>query len=65
MPYWERNRKPFVGVYIQNSEDETLKSMARKNRLTQAQIARACLRAGMKFFEQDPAAVLALAKVDL
>jgi len=64
MPYIEKNKKPYVGIYIQKTEDMALKNMARKNRLTRAQITRACMRAGMKLFEQDPAAVLGLAKVD-
>jgi len=61
MPY--SDPKPYIGVYVHDSEDEMLKNMARENKITRAQMARACLRAGMKFFEQNPSEVLTLAKV--
>jgi len=61
MPY--TTPKPYIGVYVHDSEDEMLKSIARENKITRAQMARACMRAGLQIFEQNPEKVLALAKV--
>lgn len=61
MPY--TTPKPYIGVYVHDFEDEMLKSIAKENKITRAQIARGCMRAGLQLFEKDPEKVLALAKV--
>lgn len=53
--------KPFVGLYLMENEDELLQQLADEHKLKRVQLARACMRVGMKIFEQCPERVLPLA----
>jgi hypothetical protein len=52
---------PIVTCYLQESEDAQLKRLAAEHKLKRVQLARACMRVGMKILEQCPEKVLPLA----
>jgi hypothetical protein len=53
--------KPFVGLYLMEKEDEQLQQLASDHNIKRVQLARACMRVGMKILEQFPEKVLPLA----
>jgi len=58
-----KNPLPFIGLYVQERENASLEKTAKQHKITRTQLARACMRAGLQLFEENPEKVLALARV--